>query len=411
MATDPSNPEPAPAAGGRLPALGVGLSLVVVFIAVLSIVLKTAVDLGLTAGETTAWIIGGYGVGAVFSLLLVPRYRQPLFFTGNVFIIIFVATVGTRFAWAELVGATMVAGILVLALGLLGLPHRLVLWLPPPIVYGLLAGALLPFFVDVFNALGTDTLIVGGTLVIYVLARIFVEPRIPAILPAIIAALLTTAIAGEFGSTAIDVVLPAPTLTTPEFSLSAILTITPILVAIILVQANVPSEVFLREQKYEPPEQTVNTISGVGTMGSSFLGPLGISLSLPATALVAGPDAGEHQVRYRAVYIPAAGAIVISLLAGMAAQLANIVPSATLTVIFGLAVVGILSDSLGRITAGPLFLGPLFAFAVTLSDIELIGLGSFFWALAIGLAVSRLLERDGWNELHQNARVGLESRD
>jgi len=39
-------------------------------------------------------------------------------------------------------------------------------------------------------------------------------------------------------------------------------------------------------------------------------------------------------------------------------------------------------------------LGPVFAFVTTASGMSLFGLGSFFWALVIGVGVSLLLERD-----------------
>lgn len=60
----------------------------------------------------------------------------------------------------------------------------------------------------------------------------------------------------------------------------------------------------------------------------------------------------------------------------------------------GLAVVDLLADALRQITRGPLVLGPLFAFAISLSEISILGLGPFFWALVIGTGVSQLLERD-----------------
>jgi benzoate membrane transport protein len=50
---------------------------------------------------------------------------------------------------------------------------------------------------------------------------------------------------------------------------------------------------------------------------------------------------------------------------------------------------------LQEVTKGPLVLGPLIAFAISLSQLELFGFGRFFWALVLGLAVSWLLERDG----------------
>lgn len=45
-------------------------------------------------------------------------------------------------------------------------------------------------------------------------------------------------------------------------------------------------------------------------------------------------------------------------------------------------------------------------FAVSMSDIELLGLGRFFWALALGIATSLLLEREQWREIHQAANTG-----
>ncbi len=168
---------------------------------------------------------------------------------------------------------------------------------------------------------------------------------------------------------------------------------------LITLQANVPSLVFLRSQEYEPPEGIVTAISGAGTIFGSLLGPMGVSLSLPATALCAGPDAGERAVRHRSAYMAGAASLAIALLAGFAAGLAAVVPAALLHAAVGLAVFGVLSRALQRMASGPLLLGPVFAFAISLSDLTLLGLGSYFWALAVGLAVSLLLEREEWKSL------------
>jgi benzoate membrane transport protein len=65
----------------------------------------------------------------------------------------------------------------------------------------------------------------------------------------------------------------------------------------------------------------------------------------------------------------------------------------------GLALLPALRVSLREITAGPLVLGPLFAFVIALSDMSLLGLGPFFWSLVVGALVSRVFERDGWQQL------------
>ncbi len=79
------------------------------------------------------------------------------------------------------------------------------------------------------------------------------------------------------------------------------------------------------------------------------------------------------------------------------------VPEALLTVLVGLAVLGVLVDAVRQVASGPLLLGPVLAFAIALSDLSLFGLGRFFWALVIGLAVSLVLEREGLAVLREDA--------
>ena len=49
----------------------------------------------------------------------------------------------------------MLAGAILLATTLLGVTGRLARWIPAPIVQGLIAGAVMPFVVDIFSALST----------------------------------------------------------------------------------------------------------------------------------------------------------------------------------------------------------------------------------------------------------------
>ena len=382
-----------------LPGLGAALSLTMISIAVLTLPLDAAANLGLSPAQTASWILALYGVQGLFTAILAWRYRQPLMITGNLFVLIFIASLGSQLSWPELVGATMAAGALVLLLGPLGLIDRLAAWLPAPIVFGLLAGAVLGLFLDLFSAANGDPILVGATLLTYLLGRRFLEPRLPAILPALVVALAIAAFGGQLSSPPAGVPLPRPVLTMPAFSLRAIVTATPVMAVLITLQANVPSLVFLHSQAYEPPEGTINAVSGVGTILGSLLGPMGVSLSLTATALCAGPDAGEHAIRHRSAYMASVGALAIAFLAGFAAGLTNIVPPALLDALVGLAIFGVLTRALHRMAAGPLLLGPIFAFTIALSDLTLFGLGPFFWALVIGLAVSLLLERDQWRQL------------
>lgn len=378
--------------------LAAGLSLAAVFVAVVAIPLDAAAELELSPAETSAWIFAVWGLPGVLTVVLTVRYRQPLLITGNLFILIFVLLLGGELGWPELVGATVVAGAIVLILGLAGLTHRLAKLLPPPIVYGLLAGAVLNLLAVAITSLGTSTLLVGSTFAAYFLSEALFGKRVPALLSALIVGVVTATLVSQTGPLP-DLVWPQMTFTLPEFTLEAVATATPVLVIFITLQANAPSIVYLRSQGYDPPERVTSLVSGAGTIVGSVFGPMGVSLSLPATALTAGPDAGDHDVRHLAAYIAASFSVLVALSAGFAADLLEFIPGPLLDAIVGLAVLAILGRALGEMTKGPLHLGPLVAFAVAVSDLELLGLGRFFWAIVFGIAVSLLLEREKWRQI------------
>jgi benzoate membrane transport protein len=394
-----------------LPALVAAIPVAIVFFAVLGIVLTAAGPdgLGLTDSEASGWISVLYGLPTLLALVMTIRYRQPLLLTGNIFAIIFFVSLGDRISFPALAGASMLAGAIVLVTAVFGLAGRIAAWIPAPIVQGLIAGAVMPFVTDVFSSLSTSEagvrippevpLMVGSALLAYLVSQRLFGTRLPPILPSFLVGLLVAALTGQLGEFPSSFALPSLDVTRPVFSWTAIATATPVLVALLTVQSNIPSLIFMRSQGYRPPDRVLNVVSGVGTMLGSLFGPIAVSLALPPVLLTAGPGAGDRSVRYRSVYLPVAAGLVIALFASTAADIAVLVPSVLLLAMAGLALVGALAGALKETARGPLILGPLFAFAIALSEMTLFGLGPFFWSLVLGTAISMLLERDGWRQL------------
>lgn len=402
-----------------VPALAAGFTVAIVFAAVLSIVLTAAGPEGLwlTDRQTSGWIAMVYGLPMLPSLVLTLRYRMPLLLTGNVFALIFFASLGDRVGFTDLSGAAILAGAIVLVTTAFGLTDRIAGWIPVPIVQGLVAGAVLPFVIGIFSALDTAkggngavvALTVGAALVAYLLTPVVAGDMVPPIVPAFVAGMAVAALTGQLGGLPALFAPPSFDLETPTFSWSAILTVTPVLVALLTVQSNVPSVIYLRSQGFDPPERLLNVVSGAGTMVGSLIGPVMVSLALPPLLLMAGPSAGEQSIRYRATYVPIAAGLVIALFAGTAADIAVLIPPILLLTMAGLALLPALTAALRAITAGPLVLGPLLAFAIALSEMSLFGLGPFFWSLVIGTLVSLLFEREGWRALRTGGKSSTSS--
>ena len=173
-----------------LPALGAAVPVTIIFIAVLSIVLTAAgpQGLGLSGAQTSSWIVVIYGLPAIPSVVLAFRYRQPMLLTGNVFAIIFFGSLGDQFSFAELSGASLLAGAIVLVAAASGLTRHLAAWIPAPIVQGLIAGAVMPFVAGMFTGLSTVgergiaiearvPAMVGAAFLAYLLSRRFLGDR------------------------------------------------------------------------------------------------------------------------------------------------------------------------------------------------------------------------------------------
>jgi benzoate membrane transport protein len=402
-----------------LPALIAGLTVTIVFLAVLSIVLTAAGPhgMGLSEKRTSGWIALVYGLPMIPSLILTLRYRMPLLLTGNVFALIFFVSLGDRFGFSELAGASILAGAIVLVTAMFGLTGQLAAWIPAPIVQGLIAGAVMPFFINIFSSLSTSEgaarvpIMVGCAVLAYLVSQRVLGTRLPPVLPAFLAGFLAAAVTGQLGAFPSTFALPGLEFIRPEFSWTAIATVTPVLLALMTVQSNVPAVIYLRSQGYRPPERILNVVSGAGTLLGSLFGPITVSLALPPVLVTAGPTAGDRSLRYRSIYLPVAGGLLIAVFAATAADLAVLVPTVLLLTMAGLALLPALAVALREISKGPLVLGPLFAFAIALSKMTVFGLGPFFWSLVLGTAVSLLLEREGWMRLRSEAADDADLRE
>jgi benzoate membrane transport protein len=206
--------------------LGVGLAMVTLASSLIAVPLSAAGQLNLADGQVTAWVMTIYTVPCVLGIVLTLHFRQPLLLTGNIFVLIFIVSLQGRVPFAELAGASLVAGAAVVAISALGLADHLARLIPEPVVVGLLAGSTLPFVAGVFTGMGSEPAVVGAAFLAYILGRKYLESRVPPIFLALAVGIGAAAVLGKFGSAAAGVGPSLPLLTVPVFTWSAILTAT-----------------------------------------------------------------------------------------------------------------------------------------------------------------------------------------
>ena len=376
-----------------LPAVTISLPVTVFGITALSVPLALAAALKLSAAATADWIAALYGLSAICSVGLVLWYRQPLLVAWSISGTALAATLVGQASYAELRGAVLVAGVLTMLFGWLGLSERLSRWLPKAIVMALVSGAVLPYVTGMFISWPEAPLAIGGAFAAYIVGRRFLPLKATAALPAMLVGLAGAAASGKLQVSALHWAPPVLAFAPPAFSWTVLVAFAPVLAILVTVTSNLVSVVYVRGEGYRPSAVAVDTVTGAATIAGSFFGLTPICMASFLVAPTAGSEAGGHDVRHWSVYFSSVGLAGIALLSGTAAVLLGVVPTAVLLALAGLALAGVLLNTLTDALRGPLTWGPLVTFAAAASNMSYLGFGSLFWGLVLGTATSLILER------------------
>jgi len=356
--------------------------------------LAVASQLGLNQAQSSSWIFIVWFSGAIASIALSLVYRQPIPITWTTAGLIYMGTLAGNYSYPELVGASLMAGLVILALSLGGLGGRIISWLPLPIILGMFAGSILGYITRLVGATVGEFLIAGPTVAGYIAGRMIKSSKVP---PMGLAVLFGAA-AICFVGTEAPVVIPwsLPVIAVPEmaFSLQAFVAISLPLVILSMGMGNVQGLGFLISQGYRVPINAVSIIVGVTSVINAIFGGHPAIVARIGVSILAAPEAGPPATRYWGNLLAASLTFFIALGAGTIAALLGVLPRSFALALAGLAVLGTFQDALLKAFGGELRFGALIAFAVAVTPFAFAGITSAFWAVIVGVVVSLLLERE-----------------
>lgn len=357
------------------------------------IIINGANEAGLPPEVTTSWIFGIYVLGGLISLVLGLYYKMPI--TGAWSIPGAVLVVGglTSFEFSDMVGAFLVAGLLVLGLGLTGLIRRVAAWLPVPIVMAMIAGALIRFGTGVVDAGVSAPVIVLAAVAGYLVLTRFVR-AVPGVVGALVFGVTAALLTGAFGSAGADFALSAPQLVAPTFDVNAILAIGLPLAVLVIGAENAQATGVLMAEGYRPPVNAMTLISGVGGVLASVFGGHNANIAGPMTAICSAPEAGEdREGRYVATLVNGVLFMLFGIFAGAAVALVSTLPPTLIAAVAGLAMIGVLISAFrGAFGATGFQSGALAALVIAMSGVTILEISSPFWALLGGVLVSLVVE-------------------
>lgn len=387
----------------RLPVIE-GANALVAFLfaasAPVAIILSAGIRGGLTEADLASWIFAAFAVNGILTVLMSAVFRQPLAFFWTIPGTVLVGAALETLGFAEVIGAYLLTGGLLLVLGLTGWVKQIMDRLPMPIVMGMVAGVFVQFGLDWIRAFESDLFLVAAmTVTFFVLTAV---PRLQKMVPPMIAVLvvgIVILLSGGYdsGSSYAGPVLAAPRFYAPEFSVAAALELVIPLAITVIAAQNAQGIVILRSAGHNPPVNAITTACGIASLVTAMVGSVSSCLTGPSNAILT--SGGSHDRHWLAAVFLGGMAILFGIFAPLVTNLLIATPTAFLSTLAGLALLRTLQGAF-QTSFGPTFpLGGLIAFLVTLAGLPIFNIGAPFWGLVFGVIASLLMERDSFTKV------------
>lgn len=359
------------------------IAVLVGFTSSVAIVFQAAQSLGATAEQTTSWMWAlGVGTGLT-SIGLSLWYRQPVLTAWSTpGAALLASTHGVTLASAT--GGFIISAVLITLAGASGLFERLMDRVPVAIAAALLAGVLTRFGLDAALAAHGDAWLVGAMALVFVLGRRF-WPRfaVPGVL---LAGIALAAALGRISLAAVQWGWAKPVFVMPEFSLAAAMSVGLPLFIVTMASQNLPGVAAQRAAGVTAPVSPVIASTGLATLLLAPFGSFGLNLAAITAAICMGPEAHpDPKRRYIAPISAGVFYLLVGLGGGAVVGLMAAFPHALVVAVAGLALLGTIAGALSSALAVDKHRdAAALTFLVTLSGVNLAGIGAPFWGVVAG---------------------------
>ncbi len=358
-----------------------------------AIIFQAANAAGATPAELASWMWAlGIGMGAS-SIALSLRYRSPVLTAWSTPGAALLVTGLSGLSMNQAIGVFLFSSLLITLCGITGWFQRVMHYIPRHIAAAMLGGILVRFGMDLFTAMQSQLVLAAIMFLVFWLGRIAL-PRYSVPL-ALAAGVACAGLQGLLHLELLDWAPAMPVLMVPEFSFSALIGVGIPLFIVTMTSQNVPGLAVLRANGYDTPASPL--ISWTGITGL-LLGPFGgysFNLAAITAAICMSRDADPdpHQ-RYMAsvwaglFYLATGlfGATVVGLFTAFPLELVAAIAGLALLSTIGNSLAAAMANETGREAA-------LVTFLCTASGTSLLGVGSAFWGLVLGIAVHYLVTR------------------
>ena len=350
-----------------------------------AIIFQAAMSAGATEEQVASWFWAlGIGMG-VTTILLSFHYKKPVVTAWS--------TPGAALLITSLEGLTMnqavavflFSSMLITLVGLAGIFEKVLKQIPTSIASAMLAGILLQFGLGLFTSLMEEAQVVAVMLAVFILAKARLgNLLIPSIF---IIALVMCVGFGKLDVSQVTMGLTTPVFITPDFEFFSLFSVGIPLFIVTMASQNLPGFAVLKANGYQVDSSKIITTTGVTGLIFAPFGGFAYNLAAITGAICMGPNADSNpNTRYMAVISMGVFYLLAGVMGMSFVSLFSAVPSEIVIAVAGLAVMPTLMNCLAVSMADSHYREPaLLTFLFTASGTNLLGIGSAFWGLCIGL--------------------------
>ena len=376
-----------------IPAVFAGFITFLVGISVSSVlVIQSAQLLGASTAQITSWFWAlGLGIG-LSGLILSWKFKYPVATSWSTAGLALILATANGYSLYEAIGAFLVCGLLTAILGFSGIFQKVLAHIPQSLTSAMLAGVLLKFGIALFASMQNDWEFILSLLTVYILSK-RLSPRYSIVIT-VIAGVVLCPLFLQFHVSTIQFSLAQPVWMAPEFSWSAIFGLALPLFVINMASQYLPGLAMIKSYGYQP---NVNQLIGWTGVAQTIFAPFGcFSANIAAISAAISLDDQAHpdsKKRYIAGMSCGFFYILMGLFAATLTSILMSFPSVFMTALAGIALLGTIGHNVAiafqdvseREAA-------LMTFLFSASGIQFFGIGSAFWGLLFGFAVSIILK-------------------
>ncbi|MGB6006998.1 benzoate/H(+) symporter BenE family transporter [Castellaniella sp.] len=399
-ASDPA-PPPAPTAarglGGWLRISHVSSGFIAVLVGYTSsvaIVFQAASAAGAQDAQLASWMWAlGIGMG-ITCIGLSLAWRAPVLTAWSTPGAALLATSLGDIGLAQSIGVFIASSLLITLCGLTGGFQKIMDWVPRHLASAMLAGILLRFGMDLFSSMqGQPALVIAMFAAFIAARRLLPRYSVPlALLAGVVCALLQ----GNLSLGGLDWTPAHPVWMAPAFSASALIGVAIPLFIVTMTSQNVPGLAVLRANGYaRVPASPLISWTGLTGIVLAPFGGFAYNLAAITAAICMSPDADpDTRERYKASVWAGVFYLLTGIFGATVVALFAAFPHELVAAIAGLALLGTLGNSIHDSLQTPEYReSALVTFLATASGMSLLGIGSAFWGLVLGVICHAIQQR------------------